>query len=413
MTIIEQSYSSKALILRWSILAFALFLVGTNGFVIAGVLPEISSELHVGSTDVGYTITLYAIVVAILAPAVAVAAPRVSRTTLMIAGLAAFVIGVVIAALAPDLVVFGIGRVIAALGGAALVPTATAAGASITPPARRGQAIAVVGIGFTLASAVGAPIGTAIAAASDWRVPMYGIAGLGVVTMIVLGLVVRRVPLGEPLSFGRRFAVLRDGRILMPLITTLLLVAGFNIVYIFSSEVTGFGGTTLAILLLIYGVMGIVGNALAGPLTDRFGSRRVGTAFMIVEAVALAGVAVAGTSFAGLAVAFFVWGISAFAAIVPIQHRLLGVDGKTATVAISWFSTAMYVGIAAAPVLGAAALATGIQPLVPIIGSALTVLGLASFVIGYRLRRGAQAEQTPADEEAVVEEAEEAAPLSF
>jgi predicted MFS family arabinose efflux permease len=282
MTNVEQSYSSAALVLRWSILAFALFLVGTNSFVIAGVLPEISHAFGATTSDIGYTITLYAIVVAVLAPAIAVAAPRWSRTVLMVAGLAAFVAGVVIAAAAPDFAVFAIGRVVAAVGGAALVPTATAAGAAITAPARRGQAIAVVGIGFTLASAIGAPLGTALAAATDWRIPMYAIAVLSVIVIPVLGAIVRRVPLGEPISIGRRFAVLRDGRILLPLATTLLLVAGFNILYIFSSEVTGFGGTTLAALLLVYGIMGIIGNTISGPLTDRFGSRRVGAAFMIV-----------------------------------------------------------------------------------------------------------------------------------
>lgn len=416
MTNVEPSYSTGALVVRWSALAFALFLAGSNSFVIAGVLPSIAHDLGVTSPDIGYTITVYAVLVAVLSPVVAVVAARWSRTVLIVGGLGVFVAGVVIAAISADLLVFTVGRVVAAVGGAALVPTATAAGAAITPPARRGRAIAVVGIGFTLASAIGAPLGTAIAAASSWRVPMIVIAVLGAAVMPVLVLLTRRVPLAEPISVGRRFAVLRDARILLPLLTTLFVAAGFNLVFIFSAAVTGYEGPALAALLLVYGVMGIVGNAVSGPLTDRFGSRRTGALFMMVETIALVAIAAVGHSFVGLAAAFVVWGISAFASVVPVQHRLLAVDPQTAAVAISWFSTALYVGIALAPVAGAAAIGLGDAPLIPIGGAVLTVLGLVAFLSGYagRLRGARRAdggEATPAEEAAAVDAAEEGEPL--
>jgi MFS transporter, DHA1 family, inner membrane transport protein len=403
MTNVEPSYSSRALIGRWSILAFALFLVGSNSFVIAGVLPDIARGVHATSAEVGYTITVYAVIVAVLAPAIAVAVPRWSRTVLMVAGLGAFVVGVVIAAVAPDYAVFTAGRIVAAVGGAALVPTATAAGAAITPPARRGQAIAFVGIGFTIASAVGAPLGTAVASATDWRVPMFGIAALSAVVMPLLAIIVRRVPIGAPITLARRFAILKDGRILLPLLTTLFVAAGFNLVFIFSSAVTGYTGPVLAVLLLVYGVMGIVGNTISGPLTDRFGSRRVGAMFMVVEALALVAVALVGHSFVGLALAFVVWGVSAFASIIPIQHRLLAVDPRTASVAISWFSTALYIGIAIAPVAGAAALGANETVLIPIAGAVLTVVGLVAFLSGYVLRGRRPQPELPAQPESAAE----------
>ncbi|WP_284255251.1 MFS transporter [Pseudolysinimonas kribbensis] len=393
--------------MRWAILAFALFLMGTNSFVIAGVLPQIAHDLQVRTTDIGFTITAYALVVAVLAPAAAVTLAHLSRTTLMVAGLAAFLVGVVIAGIAPDYAIFAIGRVVAAVGGAALVPTATAAAAAITSPERRGQAIAVVGIGFTLASAVGAPLGTALSAVIGWRAAMLIVAALAALTMPLLAFGVRRVPLGAPISLARRFAVLRDGRILLPLLTTLFIAAGFNLLYIFSSAVTGYTGTALAALLLVYGVFGIVGNTISGPLTDRFGSRRIGIAFMVVETLALAAVALVGHSFVGLVIAFVVWGLSAFGSVIPVQHRLLAVDSRTASVAISWFSTALYLGIAIAPLAGAASLSAGDTALIPVFGAVATLVGLVAFVAGYALRGR---RQSAAEETAAVELAEEAEP---
>ena len=387
MTNVEPSYSRAALYARWSVLAFVLFLVGTNGFLIAGVLPEMAHDFGVSISDVAFTITLYAIVIAIAAPAVSMLLPRWSRTKLMVTGLAIVAVGTAIATIAPDLTVFGIGRVVAALGGAALVPTATAAGAAIAPPARRGQAIAFVGVGFTLATAVGAPIGAALAAVATWRLPMLAVAILAVLGLPLLGLVVRNVPIGAAIGLRARFAVLRDHRILLPLITTALLVAGFQLAYVFGAAVTGFTGAALAALLLVYGIFSVVGNMLAGPLTDRFGSRRMGAIFFAGEIAVLIALVLLRGDFAALAAVYVVWGLTAFAGAIPIQHRLVAADPAVASVAISWYSTAMYVGVAFAPVLGGALISAGLPSLLPLAGAVATAIGLVAFLIGFVARR--------------------------
>ena len=55
------------------------------------------------------------------------------------------------------------------------------------------------------------------------------------------------------------------------------MVAGYNIVYIFSSTVaapaTHGSAALLAVLLFSYGAVGVLGNLVAGSASDRFGSR--------------------------------------------------------------------------------------------------------------------------------------------
>uniref|UniRef100_UPI0025BB2B9E MFS transporter n=1 Tax=Herbiconiux sp. TaxID=1871186 RepID=UPI0025BB2B9E len=132
MTFIEQSYA-KPLYPRLAVLAGGLFVVATNAFVIAGLLPDIAATLGVTPSQVGYSITDYSIVVAVGAPAISILLPRLSRTVLMAIGLAFVAGGTILAALAPDVTAFTLGRVLAGLGGAALVPAATAAAASLAP----------------------------------------------------------------------------------------------------------------------------------------------------------------------------------------------------------------------------------------------------------------------------------------
>jgi DHA1 family inner membrane transport protein len=392
MTTVEQSYAPR-LYPRLAILAVGLFIVGTNGFMIAGLLPEIAHTLHVRASDVSYSITYYAIVVAVASPLVSILLARMSRTTLMSLGLVLVLLGTLVAAAAPTLLVFTLGRVIAAFGGAALVPPATATAAILAAPERRGRAIAFVGVGFTAAVAFGAPLGTAIAGIGGWRVPLFGLAALAGLSAIAVALFVRNIPLGDPISARRRFAVLQDPRILLALITTLFVVSGFNIVYIFSSAVTATvtagSPSLLAVLLLVFGVAGIGGNTAAGPLTDRFGNRRVAAGVFALLIVSLVAIVFVSNSFLATAIVFAIWGVSSNAVSLPVQHRLVQIDPASAGVAISWFSTALYAGIAIAPPLGALALGLGGPDLVPLFGAGAAVVALVSFMIGFATRRPA------------------------
>jgi len=140
------------------------------------------------------------------------------------------------------------------------------------------------------------------------------------------------------------------------------------------------------VLLLAYGAAGVAGNTLAGPLTDRFGSRMVAVIGLIGQAVTLAVLSVAEVSFVATLVVFAFWGITAFAVVIPVQHRLVQVDPESAAIALSWYSTAMYVGIAIAPPIGALALGAGGAAAVPLAGAVVTVAALAMFLVGYRVR---------------------------
>ena len=395
MTTIEPSYGTGSPYPRIVLLAAGLFIVGTNAFVIAGLLPDIADSLGVHATDVSYSITLYSIVVAIAAPAISILLPRLSRTHLMVIGLVLIAIGTVIAAASSSLALFSVGRVLAGLGGAALVPTATASAAAIVPPERRGSALAAVAVGFTLATALGSPVGTAIGEAGGWRLPLYGVAGLALLLGVAIGLWVRHIPVADPVSLGQRFRIMRDSRVVMTLAATLFLTAGFNVVYILSSVVThdatGGSGALLAILLLIYGLAGVVGNLVAGKLTDRLGNRVNVTSFLIAEGVLLLVLPLVSSSFIGTAIVFGFWGIASFAAVVPMQHRLIVIDPATSGIALSWYTTAMYIGIGLAPLIGAADFAIGGAQLIPLFGAAAIAVSLITFQLGYRSKRAGQA----------------------
>ena len=389
MSDVERYAIPGLLRLRLGLLAACLFVVGTNGFVIAGLLPEVARDLGVAPQDVGVSITVYAIVVAVAAPAASILLVRAPRAAVLAVGVLLVGIGTVVAATAGGFPAFLVGRVVAALGGAALVPAATAAAPTVLPPEHRGRALAIAGLGFTLAVAVGSPIGTALASLGGWRLALGVLAGIAVLLAVVVALVVRGLPQPPAITLAARFAPLADARILLALLAMVLATASFNIVYIYSAAVTadatGGSGVLLAVLLLAYGAAGVVGTSVAGRLTDRRGSTAVAVGAMIGQVAVLGLLAVGAASYLLDVPVFALWGLTAFAVVVPVQARLIGIDPAAAGIVLSWYSTAMYIGIGLSPAVGGAALSVG-AGLVPVAGAAAALLALGVFAVGLRLR---------------------------
>lgn len=68
-----------------------MFAIGTDGFVMAGVLPELARSFQVSIGAAGQVTTAYALSYALLAPTVAALAGDVPRKRLMLSGLVIFV----------------------------------------------------------------------------------------------------------------------------------------------------------------------------------------------------------------------------------------------------------------------------------------------------------------------------------
>jgi len=86
---------------RLLVLALGMFAIGTDGFVMAGVLPEIAHSFHVSIGAAGQMTTAYALSFALLAPTVAAIAGNVPRKTLMLLSMTVFIVANIATALAP------------------------------------------------------------------------------------------------------------------------------------------------------------------------------------------------------------------------------------------------------------------------------------------------------------------------
>ncbi|MFC7722363.1 MFS transporter [Nonomuraea recticatena] len=253
-------------------LSMALFAVGTDGFIIAGLLPQIAADLDVSVAVAGQLVTAFALAFAVSAPILGALTSGMDRRAALLLALAIFVVGNAATAMGPNYEIVIIARVVTAMGAGLIGAAAFSAAAAIAPEQRRGRALAFVMGGLTLAIAFGLPAGTLIGGA-DWRLTLWAVAALGVVA--AAGVTVALGPISLPaVTLRDRLAPLREIRVFGMLAVTVLTLAGTHVLYTYISPAvagaTGGSATSLTVVLLAWGVGNMVGNMAAGRLADRF-----------------------------------------------------------------------------------------------------------------------------------------------
>lgn len=139
--------------------ALALVVAGNSALAIA--LPDVARDLVADQTELTWIIDAYALTFAALLLPAGIAADRVGRRTLLVAGLAVFGVAGVVSAYATDAGQLIALRALAGVGAAAVFPVTLSALVDAYPPERRGFAVGV----WSAVSAAGAVGGSLIAGA--------------------------------------------------------------------------------------------------------------------------------------------------------------------------------------------------------------------------------------------------------
>lgn len=151
---------------RWRthalVLAFGTFAVGTDAYVIAGVLPEIAQSLEISLAAAGQLVTVFAIGYAVSSPVLAALTGHWSRRTVLVTALVLFALGNVATALAPSYAAVLAARLLAAAGAAIYTPNAAATAAALAGEKKRGQAFSIVNVGLSSSLVLGAPLAPSV-----------------------------------------------------------------------------------------------------------------------------------------------------------------------------------------------------------------------------------------------------------
>ncbi|GAB7055231.1 MULTISPECIES: MFS transporter [unclassified Paenibacillus] len=255
-------------------LAISAFAIGTTEFISVGLLPLIAEDLNISVTLTGLTVTLYALGVTFGAPVLTAVTSGIPRKTLLVWIMLVFIIGNSLAALSSGIVMLLTARVISALSHGVFMSIGSTIAADIVPENRRASAIAIMFSGLTVATVTGVPLGTFIGQQLGWRAAFISIVVIGIVAFIAnMILVPSHLRKGGKIQIRDQMKLVTNGRLLLAFMITALGYGGTFVVFTYLSpllhDITGFKETTVAFILLLYGIAIAIGNVIGGKAANR------------------------------------------------------------------------------------------------------------------------------------------------
>lgn len=353
---------------RILLLTAGMFVIGTEAFMIAGLLPALARDLDVSVAVAGQLVTAFSLAYAFGSPILATLTGRVERRRLMTGGLLLFAVGNALCGLATAYALVFLGRVISAAGAGLFAPAAANTASILAAPERRGRALSLVLGGATVALILGVPAGTWMAYMLNWRLPFWIVAGLSALVAAGIRLFFPTVDSPGAASLAERLSQLRRPLVLTALTASLTWGIGVFLVYTYIADIFGqfgAGGQTVSIVLLLAGLASFAGVQFGGYAVDRYGSSRVIvlTLWLLMAAVTALSLLHRLPGFTGPLVlgsaAMALWGFAGYAFNPAQQHRLIGLSGDAAGIVLSLHNSSIYLGTALGALIGGIVLQSG------------------------------------------------------
>ncbi|MGY0069578.1 Cmx/CmrA family chloramphenicol efflux MFS transporter [Streptomyces sp. QTS137] len=362
------------------LLAMAVFAMGTSEFMLAGLLPDIASDLDVTVGTAGMLTPAFAIGMVVGAPLVAVLARDWPRRSSLLGFILAFASAHAVGALTTSFPVLFATRIVAALANAGFLAVALTAAATLVSPDRKGRALAVLLSGTTVAVIAGVPGGSVLGTLLGWRSTFWAVAALclpaalGVLKGIPTGRG-REEMAGGPVLRAELAQLTRPPLILVMLLGALVNAATFASFTFLAPVVTdtaGLGELWIPVVLVLFGAGSFAGVTVAGRLSDR----RPGVVIAVGGPLLLIGwpaLAVLADEPVALLILVFVQGALSFALGSTLITRVLYEAAGAPTMAGSYATAALNVGAVVGPLVAATTLSTTAGNLGPLWASGLLV----------------------------------------
>ena len=322
----------------------------------ADLLPALWSQSHeLANARAGWLISAYALGVVVGAPTIAALAARFPRKQLLLACVAVFTVGTVASALLPTFELVLVARFVAALPHGAYFGVAALVAATLMGPGKRGQGVAFVLIGLTLANVIGVPIITLLGQATNWRVAYLAVAAVFAIALVAVLAFVPLQPGDAGATLGRELKAFTRPQVWLALLIGSVGFGGFFAVYTYVAPlVTNVGGldhALVSIALVCLGLGMTIGNLIGGRLADTHIMRSLFLLFGVF-AISLAGLALTASIPVALFVFLFLVGGAAAALSPVIQTRLIDVAGDAQTLAAALNHSALNIGNSLGALLG-------------------------------------------------------------
>ncbi|GGB65977.1 MFS transporter [Fictibacillus barbaricus] len=280
------------------VLMVNLFIIMVGIGLVIPIVPYYIEAFNASGRELGFLIAIFAFMQFLFAPIWGRLSDKIGRKPLVALGMFGFAAGEFIFAYASGLWMLFLSRAVAGIFGSALMPTAMAFVADVTPEKDRGKGMGMLGAAMALGIVIGPGIGGWLAEI-ELNLPFI-LAGIAA----ALGGIVSIFFLPESLSAEDKETAKQQEKtsLLLNMASALKSEIGFLLILIFTISFAlanfqaifgfymlkkfGYDPSEVGILVAVTGIVGVVvQGTLIGRLTNRFGEKKVVKGSLLLSAI--------------------------------------------------------------------------------------------------------------------------------
>lgn len=305
-------------------MAFGVFGLITAEFLPVSLLTPIAASLQVSEGQAGQTVTVTALVALLTSLVVGSVTRRLDRRVVMLAFTLLLVASALLVALASNLTLILLARVLLGMAIGGFWTLSTAITMRLVPSDQVPRALSIVFSGISLATIIAAPLGSYLGGLIGWRNIFMLTAGLGVLALIWQCFTLPAMPPENKARGGGVLDLLRSGLMRWGMLAVIMMFTGhfafFTYLRPFLESSAQLNLNQLSLVLLAFGVANFFGTSLAGYLVTRSVSLTLSVMALVMSATALllvsfvdvswlvaAGVALWGLAFGSMPTGWSTW----------------------------------------------------------------------------------------------------------
>ncbi len=355
MKFISKFHALESAWVRVIILAIAAFVFNTTEFIPVALLSDIASGFTMPVSSTGLMITIYAWVVALASLPLMLLTAKFERKKLLVLVFATFIVGHIITSLSWRFEVLILGRVITAFSHAIFWSITASLAVRVAPIGKKMQALGLLATGTALATVLGLPIGRIIGQLLGWRMTFFCIGMIAVLSLIGIVRLLPKLPSQDVGNFKSIPLLFKKPALLGIFALTVLIItahfAAYSYIEPFAQEVVHLSTRSATLLLLLFGVAGIVGSIIFSRLSSKNPKIFFTTAIAIVALCLLLLLPIASLA-NGFMVLSFIWGTAITCVGLMLQVKVLDLAPEATDVAMSIYSGIVNIGIGGGALVG-------------------------------------------------------------
>ncbi|VTU06754.1 sugar efflux transporter [Actinobacillus indolicus] len=354
MNITKQIYR-KLSFLRVFAFALAAFIFNTTEFIPVALLSDIAQSFGMDVSHTGLMITVYAWIVSLMSLPFMLLTANLERKGLLIKLFLVFIVSHILSVFAWDFWVLIISRIGIAFTHAIFWAITASLVIRVAPKDKKQQALGLLALGSALAMVLGLPLGRMIGQAVGWRITFAIIGFIAFIVMLMIWKLLPNLPSKNAGSLASLPILAKRPALIGLYIATAIVIAGhftsYSYIEPFMVQIAKMSAHTATLLLLIFGLSGVVASFLFGRIHPKHPNLFLLSGLLFIIFAQLLLLPLNENSALMFGIVFF-WGIGISGISLALQMRVLQLAPDATDVATAIYSGIYNIGIGGGALIG-------------------------------------------------------------